>query len=77
MESFRQSCFLASHYPKNLPHSGVDEYHLSKYYEILNENSERLFSPPEDARVEFWQFEENAKGGRRFSLFTRDDRSVT
>ena len=64
MDSFRNSCLDPLLYPKNLPHSGAYKYHLDKYHKILDKNSERLFSPPEDAKVEFWQFEENAQSWR-------------
>ena len=64
MDSFRRSCYYSLQYPKNLTHPGAYEYLLDKYLHLLKIDSKRLFSPPEHAEVGFWQFEENAQGGR-------------
>ena len=62
MEQLAISCDEAKSYPKNLVHANTYEYHLTAYYERLNEREDSLFQNGAEAALDFWEFDAQGKG---------------
>ena len=62
MEQLAISCDEAKSYPQNLIHPNIYEYHLTAYYQRLNEREDSLFQNDAEAALDFWEFDAQGNG---------------
>jgi hypothetical protein len=56
------SCLQSATFPKNIPCSGIPQYHLERYLTRLDEHSSRLFREDGDGSVDVWEYDDFVKG---------------
>lgn len=61
MEQLISLCNDSMLYPQNFTQRTNHEYKLGAYYLRINEHSHRLFTPEEEASLDFWDFDIDGK----------------